>query len=300
MEAIIELYKKKEEDNFVMIQKALNRGGEMLCINDFVKASGFKLDEILPIDIMWNTFQRGIPIYITNELIAAFGYKGEIRKQKENVLRLVNACDNMNIVKMNNQQYQEFLREHEELAEFYPDFKALQCKGKLLHYFISFDDLKRLLLTVNTISGDFIKRYFISVEKLFFLYFKYQCEYNELCYREEVEKLYNFSHIKKHKQLLEIEKLDRIINERYRIGVVYFICEKNNHSVVKIGFTYNLQERLAELQIANARELMILNYHFSLFPEKEEKLLHEEFKNNLIRGEWFLIHNLKCGQFAAT
>ena len=80
----------------------------------------------------------------------------------------------------------------------------------------------RHLCMINTNKGKYIKQYYITLEKLVKAYFIYQCAFNKLCYKNELDALKNLSHIK-----LYTQNQDRIrLNEEIKkIGYVYFIQE---------------------------------------------------------------------------
>ncbi len=67
-------------------------------------------------------------------------------------------------------------------------------------------------------------------------------------------------------------------------GYVYVISF-GEESPVKIGYTQNVDHRLGELQVGNPYRLRIE----VALPgnEKCERVLHEQFGNVWIRGEWF-------------
>jgi Meiotically Up-regulated Gene 113 (MUG113) protein len=65
----------------------------------------------------------------------------------------------------------------------------------------------------------------------------------------------------------------------------YFILDRSKN-LVKIGKTYNLDNRLHSLQTANGTELeavLVLEHR----PPYEEEQLHWRFRNYLVRGEWY-------------
>jgi hypothetical protein len=239
MEVIIDLFNKKKESDITMIQKAINHGVGMLHINDFIKVTGFELNEILPVDTMWNTFQRGIPIYITNELIAAFGYKGELKKQKANLLKLIRKYD-IPIVRLDNKNYENFIRTPErpyatDTQIFYPEID--KSRGKTLHYLIMPHDFKKLLIVVDTENGKLAREYVVKLDDLFHLYLKYQIEY-EKNRNYIAEKHYNrtLAEMKEIKQALT-QKLDeqsqKIDDMKETIEVQHEVLEEVNSKLDK-------------------------------------------------------------------
>ena len=76
------------------------------------------------------------------------------------------------------------------------------------------------------------------------------------------------------------------LEDRYRVGIVYFISDGE---YIKIGYTFNLLDRLASLQCGNAKTLFVKDKYYCQFPFEEEQYLHKKYKNQRMRGEWFNI-----------
>jgi MSV199 domain len=87
-----------------MIQKALDKGLGMLPINKFIDVVNFQLNQVLPLGIMWNSFQRNIPIYATDDLIKVFGYKGPLLVQKKSLLKSIKRFK-LPIINFDNNEY---------------------------------------------------------------------------------------------------------------------------------------------------------------------------------------------------
>jgi hypothetical protein len=194
-ENIKSLYIQKNNEKEEMLQKAIAHTQSVqgvLSIREFIDKTGFKLDEIMSLDIMWNTFQKNIPIYITDDLIKMFGYKGPLIDQKKNLLKLVKKY-NIPIVQLTNDEYKEFTQGPETLrnidnpaeetkqdfniSDLYPEITKAQLKSRPLHTLIMPRDLKKLWLVVNTSNGNSIREYVITLEELFNLYLEYQSIY---------------------------------------------------------------------------------------------------------------------------
>lgn len=66
--------------------------------------------------------------------------------------------------------------------------------------------------------------------------------------------------------------------------MIYFIKSGDN-GPVKIGYAVNITDRMEQLQTANPEKLeVILSLPGTFHKEKE---IHEQFKHNRLRGEWF-------------
>ena len=68
------------------------------------------------------------------------------------------------------------------------------------------------------------------------------------------------------------------------VGYIYFILSGDTH--VKIGYSANMDIRLAALQSANPFELKL--YRMVEGTVAKERELHARFKHLRVRGEWFL------------
>lgn len=80
-------------------------------------------------------------------------------------------------------------------------------------------------------------------------------------------------------------------------GSVYFIeCG----SMYKIGFTGNLPERLAALQIGNPFELTIRASFLSSAPAAAEAAAHKYFEAYHVRGEWYAITRADIDLYIGT
>jgi len=69
-----------------------------------------------------------------------------------------------------------------------------------------------------------------------------------------------------------------------KVGCVYFITDGK---YIKIGYTYNLPDRLSSLQTSNVKELSVVRSIICLNPESFEEQLHMKFTDKRVRGEWF-------------
>jgi len=54
-------------------------------------------------------FKHNIPIYMTDDLVKVFGYKGKLRNQKVALMKLVKKYPNIRVLQLNNAQYGKFL-----------------------------------------------------------------------------------------------------------------------------------------------------------------------------------------------
>jgi len=72
--------------------------------------------------------------------------------------------------------------------------------------------------------------------------------------------------------------------DKPKLKGVYFITD-SNMKAIKIGFSNDIEKRVAELQTGNPCELKILGWLNC--DKKYEKVFHQKIKNSKIKGEWF-------------
>jgi len=76
-------------------------------------------------------------------------------------------------------------------------------------------------------------------------------------------------------------------------GFVYLIAEWDNIELdaipVKIGVTTgDIDSRMKKLQTGNGSELHLMSYFQTNYPFRLEKMLHNHYRKNLKRGEWYI------------
>ncbi len=228
---IASLYKQEQLRREELIKRALDAKFSMLTIQEFTDVVGFQLSNFLPFDLLWNSFSRGIPIYITNDLVQAFGYKGAIKTQKLSLLKLIKKY-NIPIIQLSNDDYREFTgsfqatpnipQENAENKEennknldfnqLYPQLTKAQLKSRPLHNLIMPRDLKKLLLVVNTENGDAARDFVISLDELFNLYWEYQSAYKsrQLTIKDKKIDILIEKIDKQHSMLIELKEDNEI------------------------------------------------------------------------------------------
>ena len=77
-----------------------------LSLHEFMNATGIKMDKYL-VDKFYHSIKEDIPIYLDNELIKWCGYSGELKIQKQNLIKLIKKL-NVPIIEMNNDEYEKF------------------------------------------------------------------------------------------------------------------------------------------------------------------------------------------------
>lgn len=118
---------------------------------------------------------------------------------------------------------------------------------------------------------------------------------------------YHISHVVKKTGFTAVEILNAIKNSLvtyYDIGNVLFLHPEDVLALsarddygfvyavgfaryVKIGFTKDIESRLAQLQTAAPLDLTV--YRTMRGCQRDERNLHARFKNSRLRGEWFMM-----------
>ena len=154
------------------------------------------------------------------------------------------------------------------------------------YYKITCKIFKKMLLRCRTSNGLALCNYYIDLEQIFVSYLHYQCKYHNLDINVEVDMLSNVNSIAEYSDALRKQEFTKKLQDIYKIGYVYYIQEEDSKNI-KIGYTFNLDERLSQLQTANSQKLTIVRHEKCIFPHIREQELHKHYKNYHIHGEWF-------------
>ena len=278
----------------------------MLNITEFIQITQFGIDKDT-FDRFYHNLQDDIPIYLNKNIIKWCGYEGDLRHQKEQFIKIINSND-IPIIELNNTEYVEFygkikLKQSDKNSDtnseitdidystLYPDPKTFNSKAhKTKHILIMPDDFKKVVIMLKTKKGNRIRDHFINLCNLLELYWMYQCKFYKKSYDKDIKNLKQMQHIKEYTKLKAIQELEEYLNNKYKIGCIYFIHEDNNYKYAKIGYTYNLKKRLQELQIGNMRKLYVYKSYYISFPQIEESRLHNLYNLNKVKGEWFKLN----------
>jgi hypothetical protein len=143
-----------------------------------------------------------------------------------------------------------------------------------------------LLCNAQTKLSERYREHFYEIQNLLVQYYKSQY----LDYKNKLKEMLNHHIIKKYSRQQEIKYLDIRLNENSKVGLVYFINEENDLEYFKIGFTYDLPDRLATLQNSNRRKLEVYKYVYCTNPSLIETILHNKLSKYLVMGEWYNIN----------
>ena len=249
-----------------------------LNITSFIETIKFKMDnfhfDIMNIKELYN-------YSLENECIIP-----HMMLEKYGVLTIVNNTTK----KENTDTVKRLLIKQLQLIEN-KDFTVTKTKYKLPsgtkyknQYFLSPDAFK--LCPIRSQKNNEYAKHFIKIERLFMMYYKYQCEYDKLQYKKEIEKLKNMEHIKKYSREKAVERLENKLEENNKFECIYFIQEDDS-DVYKVGFTGNLKERLMTLQIGNSRKLSVYKTILCQSALDYEQNIHKKIIKYHVNGEWY-------------
>jgi hypothetical protein len=271
--------------NLAIEDTKLNPQGQLMTLDRFISITWFKVDKFA-MDTFYRNIHDDLPIYLDDDIVRWFGYKGKLNTQKTAIKNLLinNFAEYRNIgwFEYSNKNYTKFY----EKNPTYPDPYTFYGKNKTKHLIIHPHIFKCIILLSNTVKKMRIIEHYVALEDLVIKYTKYQCSYYKLNYNEEHNKLINLTHIKKYTAQQTLKYFDLQIQEKYRVGCVYFIQEDITKNI-KIGWCWNLPNRISKLQTANSQQLSVVKNILTQFPYKKEQYLHKKYKDFHIRGEWF-------------
>lgn len=273
----------------VMLKKSLDgHNQELLSLTKFIKITEYCIDKYM-IDKFYISIKEDIPIYLDNTLIQWCGYCGSIPEQKRALLNLMKKY-NIEYTKYSNDEYDEFIKSKVELHNYYPDPSSFNIKATCTnHILIMPNDFQLVLLRLPTSTGIVVAEHFVNLSNLVKIYWQYQAKFYCLKFEDELNKVCVMQHNIEYSKMQKIKQLELDLESKYRIGCVYFIYENGDLNYFKIGWCFNLQERLSGLQTGNRRKLEVYNYYFVQFAYDEEQRLHSLFKESRINGEWFQV-----------
>ena len=169
-----------------ILEKSIKSGINMK-FTDFIKFNAINLNESY-VDTFFHNLQSDIPIYMSEQMIEYFGYKGTPKVQKESLNYLIseNFLDYKNELYYvyDNKKYVEFRKEKEEILktlesgvkkidELYP-LKTGKNMSKVKHILVSPKLFKEMLMLCNTEKGKQVRRYYLDIVDVMELYIQYQ------------------------------------------------------------------------------------------------------------------------------
>jgi phage anti-repressor protein len=256
-----------------------------MTFKEFVSFNNIDLDNIM-VDKIFHNIRNDIPIYMDEPMIEYFGYSGLMIHKRESIKKLIenNFIEYQNKLwhSYKNKEYIEFCEKTEKSLVLSPPAPTGRGTSTTKHLLVMPKLFKAMLMLCQTERGNRIRNYFLDMEEVMILYIKYQCKFEKLEFETEYKKMFS-SQYTRQRAILEF---DKNIQNKYRIGCVYYIQEEKTKNI-KIGWCWKLQKRLSNLQVANSQELSVIKYELTQFPYKREQELHLIYKDSHIKGEWY-------------
>lgn len=272
----------------VMLKKSLDgHNQELLSLTKFIKITEYCIDKYM-IDKFYISIKEDIPIYLDNTLIQWCGYAGSMSEQKRALLNVMKKY-NIKYTEYTNDEYERFRKNKVDLLDYYPLIDRTNGKGRTKHIMIMSNDFQLIMLRLPTSTGIVVAEHFVNLSNLVRLYWQYQAKFYCLKFEDELNKVCVMQHNVEFSRMQKIKQLELNLESKYRIGCVYFIYENGDLNYFKIGWCFNLPERLGGMQTGNRRKLEIYNYYFVQFAYDEEQRVHSLFKQSRISGEWFQV-----------
>ena len=169
-----------------ILDKSIKSGINMK-FTDFIKFNAINLNESY-VDTFFHNLQSDIPIYMSEQMIEYFGYKGDAKEQKKSINFLINEnfleYKNELYFEYDNKKYIEFRKEKSEILkgelspfkkidELYP-LKTGKNMSQVKHILISPKLFKEMLMLCNTEKGKQVRRYYLDIVDVMELYIQYQ------------------------------------------------------------------------------------------------------------------------------
>ena len=206
-----------------IVTNAISSGINMKFM-DFVKFSKINLESFI-IDKFFHNIRNDLAIYMSDESIEQFGYKGTIRKQKEKINDLIKdnfiEYKNKSYWIYNNDEYSKFLEERillindysEPLSggtDLYPPINIGNGKAKTKHIIIMPEMFKEMLMLCNTDKGKQVRKHYIKMVDTLHLYIEYQSKIELKSLTDKLDKLLITTELERQKA----DERDRIQNEK--------------------------------------------------------------------------------------
>ena len=284
------LLKQKTTKQYVV--KALKAYPQKLDMKEFVAYTNFPINSEI-IDSFYTQMHDDIPIYLNDYAIEFFGYSGELKKQKDLILDTLKTPlyaqeKGVSWWIYDKEEYEKFLSGLDDsMKKVYPPLKTGKGSGRATYVLIMPFLYEHLCMSVTTVNGYQIRTHYINMKKLVRAMMAYEAEYEGKTYQEIIRQLSNTKESKKYAQSIKQKMKEMKLQEENREGFVYFIEEDDDAQRIKIGWAWDVKQRLQTLQIGNPKELTIARTIKTKKPWKLEKQLHDEFSKFQVRGEWF-------------
>lgn len=262
------------------IQKLISTYEHQLDISEYIDAIGCDIEQLY-IDKFWNNISDDKWIYIDDDMLKWIGYKSENNeyKLKKRYIQLLenNFTEDEEYKYLNASEIKSFYEEinsHEETAIAY------NTHNKVKHILVAPDCFKESLMLIQTDRSKQIRKYYLSLERVFKSYLNYCNAFKDKLIAIEKSKTSNLI-----ESISDIKQLEKT-------GRVYIATSKYNANkmIFKVGQTSQKpKQRLQNYNTVALEETE--TYYCQLFechnPALLESILHTFLKPFQYKNELF-------------
>ena len=187
------------------------------------------------IDRFWNTMEEEKLIYVDDDLVSWMGYSNTTANNRKRDFLYLLSSSTYTYYNYSNQEYIKFLSgETSPNKNLYPPAPTARGSVNTKHLLLTPDCLRAVMMRVNTPKGNEVRQYYISLEKLFKTYIKYQMEFKNI----ETEKLLKATKKELANNKKELaEKTEELASKDIYINNVKSLIE-NVHYLVAKDYVY--------------------------------------------------------------
>jgi hypothetical protein len=165
---------------------------KIMTFKEFVRFNKINLDEIF-VDKLFYNIDGNLPIYMDENMIEYFGYKGTASQQKQSILKLIDV--NFKSVKSqllniySNVSYKNYLKNSDKnpnISKIYPSIITKKCTSATKHILVHPKLFKEMLMMCQTEKGKQIRLCYIDMMDTLSVYLRYQ---NTVALRSKDDKI---------------------------------------------------------------------------------------------------------------
>ena len=206
----------------------------MLVIQEFIKENNYQLDQLF-VDKFWNNIRDDKKILIDDQIIRWLtgNQNAKIGKSRGNIKNKIIKCE-LTFEEINYNDLPKYLgRSNNKNKNNNNIFKNFEIKEERILKITKFilivpDDFKMLCMMCNTEKGKQIRRYYITLEKIFKDYLRYQMQYKEKLLSIKDEKIDNLT------KSMELLREENAKNLKKLLDVGKRIWKDNRETNVKL------------------------------------------------------------------
>ena len=246
------------------IETALDASEELLTVIEFIEVTQFPIDAFM-IDKFWNTMEEDRLIYVDDELIQWMGYANKTAKNRKRDFLYLLSSSTYRFYNYSNSEYVDFLEGENSPhnKNLYPPAPTARGSVTMKHLLLTPDCLRAVMMRVNTSKGNEVRQYYISLEKLFKTYIKYQMEFKSI----ETEKL-----LKATKKKLNSKKKELVTKEKELVTKEKELAEKTKELASKDIYIDNVKSLIENVHYLVAKDYVYIATTFAYASKNQFKI----------------------------